>query len=78
MMNVKTLMFIGLFVFSAQASAGGFDHYDKNADGFISADELGAKKAGKMAKMDTNGDEVISREEFQAYKAEYKRNKTTS
>ncbi|MFK8032328.1 MAG: hypothetical protein AB8G18_19030 [Gammaproteobacteria bacterium] len=77
-MKVKILTILGVVALSAPAFAGGFDHYDKNADGVISADELGKKKAHKMAKMDANGDAVITREEFDAYKAEYKRNKKTS
>ena len=76
-MKVKTLTFLGILALSAPALAGGFDHYDKNADGVISADELGEKKAHKMAKIDTNGDAVISREEFEQYKAQHKRSKKT-
>ena len=75
-MKAKTLTLLTLLAFSIPAFAGGFDHYDKNADGVITADELGEKKAHKMAKLDANGDEVISREEFEAYKAR-KRDKKT-
>lgn len=76
-MKLKTLSVVALLAFAAPALAGGFDHYDKNADGMITADELGEKKAAKMAKLDTNGDEIISRQEFDDYKAQKKRSKKT-
>lgn len=76
-MKAKVLTFVTLLAFAAPALAGGFEHYDKNADGVITADELGEKKAHKLAKMDTNGDEVVTQEEFEAYKANYKRSKKT-
>ena len=75
-MKLKALTLVALLAFALPASAGGFDHYDKNADGMISADELGEKKAHKIAKLDTDGDELISREEFEAYKAKKHRKKT--
>ncbi len=76
-MKAKVFTFVGVLALCVSANAGGFDHYDKNADGVISADELGEKKAGKMAKIDTNGDAVISREEFDDYKAKHKSRKKT-
>lgn len=76
-MKAKALTFITLLALAVPTFAGGFEHYDKNADGVITADELGEKKAHKLAKMDTNGDEVVTQEEFETYKANYKRNKKT-
>lgn len=46
-----------------------FDKMDANADGFLSAAELGEKKAYKIDKMDADGDGLISRQELMAYKA---------
>ncbi|MEM7081418.1 MAG: hypothetical protein AAF465_01605 [Pseudomonadota bacterium] len=75
-MKAKALTLVTLIAFTAPSFAGGFDKYDKNADGVITADELGEKKAHKLAKIDTNGDEMISQEEFDAYKAKKRSKKT--
>lgn len=69
-----TLMVLALAI---PAMAGGFEHYDKDANGFITADELGEEKAHKMQEMDTNGDELISKAEFNAYKADRAKPETT-
>ena len=71
-MKLKLLTTLALFALASPALAGGFDHYDKNADGYISADEFGEKKAHKIKKLDADGDGLVSREEFDAYKAKKK------
>lgn len=77
-MKAKLTLMMALGVAAVGANAGDygkwFDKMDANADGFLSAAELGEKKAYKIAKMDTDGDGQISREELFAYK-EAKRQK---
>ena len=68
-MKAKVFAFVALLAFTIPATAGGFEHWDKNADGLISAEELGEKKAHKIAKLDTDGDGFISKAEYDAYKA---------
>ena len=64
-MKLKLVTLLAFSFLVAPAMAGGFDHYDTNADGYISADELGEMKAHKMQKYDANGDNLISKEEFE-------------
>ena len=72
-MNARLLLAMILAVFATSAFAGDynewFDKVDANADGYLSADELGDKKAHKIDKMDTDGDRLISRDELMQYKA---------
>ena len=78
-MKVKFLATLGALAFATSAAAGSygewFEKVDANADGYLSAEELGEKKAHKIDKMDTNGDRLISRDELEAYKAAKKRKK---
>ena len=76
-MRVLPIALFTLAAISAPAFAGGFDHYDKNADGYITADELGEKKAYKIEKMDSDGDGQVSLDEYKAYKASKKRSQTS-
>lgn len=76
-MKQKLVALLALSFLAVPVMAGGFDHYDKNADGYISADELGEKKAHKMQKYDTNGDNMISKEEFEDCKGK-KRGSTST
>lgn len=46
-----------------------FEKVDANQDGYLTADELGEKKAYKIQKMDSDGDGRVSRAELDAYKA---------
>ncbi|MEM6638788.1 MAG: hypothetical protein AAF610_02705 [Pseudomonadota bacterium] len=75
----KTLMLAGLGLIATAAHAGDygkwFDKMDADADGYLTAAELGEKKAYKIQKMDTDGDGQISRDELFAYKAAKKRKK---
>ena len=70
---------LGVLALTAPATAGNyaewFEKVDANADGYLSAEELGEKKAYKIKKMDTNGDGLISRDELEAYKAAKHRKK---
>ncbi len=82
-MKAKILATLGAMVLglglTTSAAAGSygewFEKVDANADGYLSADELGEKKAYKIDKMDTNGDRLISRDELEAYKAAKKKRK---
>ena len=78
-MKVKFLATLGTLAIATSAMAGSygewFEKVDANADGYLSAEELGEKKAHKIDKMDTNGDRLISRQELEAYKAAKKRKK---
>ena len=69
----KWLAFCAITVFGASAYAGDygkwFDKVDANADGYLSGEELGEKKAHKIQKLDTDGDGMISRDEYMTYKA---------
>ncbi len=76
-MRVIPIALFTLAAISTPAFAGGFAHYDKNSDGYITADELGEKKAYKIEKMDTDGDGQVSQEEYEAYKANKKRSQTS-
>ncbi len=72
-MNGKNVLLAACVLAAAGAHAGDygkwFDKMDANADGYLSAAELGEKKAHKIDKMDTDGDGLISRQELHAYKA---------
>ena len=68
-MKFKLVTTLALLVFSVPVLAGGFEHYDKDANGYITPDELGEERAAKMREIDANGDQLISKEEFEAYKA---------
>lgn len=78
-MKVKILATLGALVIGTSAVAGNygewFEKVDTNADGYLSAEELGEKKAHKIDKIDTDGDRLISRKELEAYKAEKHRKK---
>ncbi len=78
-MKAKILATLVAFGLATSATAGSygewFEKVDANADGYLSADELGEKKAYKIDKMDTNGDRLISRDELEAYKAAKKKRK---
>ncbi len=76
-MKLTPVTLVTLLAFAAPAFAGGFAHYDKDADGFITADELGEKKAHKIEKMDMDGDGQISQQEFDAYKAKKHQSETS-
>ncbi|MFK7886992.1 MAG: hypothetical protein AB8G16_09045 [Gammaproteobacteria bacterium] len=72
-MKQKLTLALATALLCAPALAGShgkwFDKTDTNQDGYLTADELGEKKAHKMAKIDTDGDARISRAELDAYKA---------
>ena len=72
-MKTKLFCLLALAAFATSANAGKgkdwFAHYDKNGDGYMSAEELGADKAHKIQKLDQDGDNLVSREEYDAYKA---------
>ena len=72
-MKSKVVLALAIAACGVSATAGDygkwFEKMDANADGYLSADELGEGKAHKIDKLDTNGDRLISREEFDAYKA---------
>ena len=80
-MKAKFLVTLGILAMTATATATAgsygewFEKVDANADGYLSADELGEKKAYKIDKMDTDGDRLISRDELDAYKAAKHRKK---
>lgn len=78
-MKAKLLATLGALAIGTSAAAGNygewFEKVDANADGYLSAEELGEKKAYKIDKMDTNGDRLISREELDAYKTAKKHRK---
>ena len=72
-MKASIFATLGALAIATTALAGSygewFDRVDANADGFLSAEELGEKANHKLDKMDSNGDRLISREELDAYKA---------
>ncbi len=72
-MKAKILVTVGALMIGTSAVAGNygewFEKVDANADGYLSAAELGEEKAHKIEKLDTDGDGLISREEYMAYKA---------
>lgn len=78
-MKAKMTLLFATVALAAAANAGDygkwFDKMDANADGFLSADELGEKKAYKIQKMDSDGDGQISRDELMQYKATKSRKK---
>ena len=78
-MKFRLLLASVLAIFFTSALAGDynawFDKVDANADGYLSADELGEKKAHKIDKLDTDGDRLISRDELMQYKAKKKQDK---
>jgi Ca2+-binding EF-hand superfamily protein len=78
----KMLAVIAIAAFGASANAGDpgkwFEKVDANADGYLSADELGEKKAYKIQKLDMDGDGLISREEYLSHKAHKKHKKDDS
>ena len=73
-MKATYLLIPVLATLSYSAFAGGagcgdrFDKADANNDGFLSAQELGEKKAADVATMDLDGDRLISRDEYDAHK----------
>lgn len=78
-MKAKYILLPVLTTFGLSAFAGNygawFDKVDANADGYLSAQELGEEKAHKIDKLDLDGDRLISRDEFEQYKAKKKRDK---
>lgn len=78
-MKVKLISLLALAAFATAAHAGSgkdwFAHYDKNGDGYMTADELGPEKAHKIQKLDQDGDERVSRAEYDAYKSKKYRDK---
>lgn len=72
-MQRKLTISLALALMSAPALAGSygewFEKTDANQDGYLTADELGEKKAYKIQKMDTDDDGRVSRAELDAYKA---------
>jgi hypothetical protein len=78
-MKAKILMTLALAAIGLSAQAGNygkwFEETDANSDGYLSADELGEEKAYKIDKLDTDGDRLISREEFDSHYAHKKHKK---
>lgn len=78
-MKANYLLVPVLTAFGVSAFAGNynewFDKTDTNADGYISAAELGEEKAHKIDKLDLDGDGLISRDELAEYKAKKKKHK---
>lgn len=78
-MKIKYLPILALVVLGMSAHAGDygkwFEKTDTNADGYLSADELGAEKAHKIDKIDLDGDRLISLDELKQYKANKKKRK---
>lgn len=71
---IPVLATFGLSAFAGGAGCGDrFDKADANADGFLSAEELGANKAREIEEMDLDGDQLISRDEYTLHKASKKR-----
>ena len=80
-MRAKILAILGGLAIATSATAGNYGEWyekvDANADGYLSAEELG-EKAYKIDKIDANGDRLISRDELDAYKAAKKRDKDST
>jgi hypothetical protein len=64
--NMVTLLALGLFSVGAVAAAPAFEDLDANQDGVISADEATVVEGLDIASADTDGDGVLSREEYAA------------
>lgn len=73
---IPVLATFGLSAFAGGADCGDrFEKADANADGFLSAQELGEKKAHEVEKMDLDGDLLISRDEYNRHNKSHKRDK---
>jgi len=64
--TLTTLLALGMFSGAALAAAPAFEDVDRNKDGAITADEAAGVEGLDMASADTNGDGMLSKDEYEA------------
>jgi len=63
---LTTLLALGMISGAAMAAAPAFEDVDMNKDGAITADEAASVEGLDMASADTNGDGMLSKDEYEA------------